>query len=109
MALVNCPECGKSNVSDTAVSCPECGFAIKEYFDKVKAEEQRISNEKTMKRIKEKEEQRKKRHSRKEAKRDYFPIGNADRKILKRNKEFSYWLNYHLTPYHYVLVLEQSR
>lgn len=27
MALVICPECGKSNVSDTAVSCPECGFA----------------------------------------------------------------------------------
>lgn len=49
MALVNCPECGKSNVSDTAVSCPECRFAIKEYFDKVKTEEQRISNEKTMK------------------------------------------------------------
>lgn len=46
MALVNCPECGKSNVSDTAVSCPECGFAIKAYFDKIKFDEIRLEAEK---------------------------------------------------------------
>ena len=32
MALVNCPECRRENVSDTAESCPDCGFNIKEYF-----------------------------------------------------------------------------
>ena len=43
MALVSCPECGKLNVSDTAISCPECGFAVKDYFDKIKKEEKRIN------------------------------------------------------------------
>lgn len=46
MALVICPECGKTNVSDTAVSCPECGFAIKAHFDKIKLEEIRLKTEK---------------------------------------------------------------
>ncbi len=32
MALMNCPECGKENVSTTASACPNCGFAIKEYI-----------------------------------------------------------------------------
>lgn len=36
MALVKCPECGKENVSDTAVTCPDCGFAVKEHYDKIK-------------------------------------------------------------------------
>lgn len=39
MALVNCPECGRPKVSDSAVSCPDCGYAIKEHFDKNRAEE----------------------------------------------------------------------
>lgn len=39
MALVNCPECGKENVSDSAVSCPDCGYAIKSYYDKLKQNE----------------------------------------------------------------------
>lgn len=51
MALVNCPECGKSNVSDTADQCPECGYGIREYFEREKrkayyAEQQRILQEK---------------------------------------------------------------
>lgn len=33
MALINCPECGKEMVSDSAESCPSCGFKIKKYFD----------------------------------------------------------------------------
>jgi Uncharacterized protein conserved in archaea len=40
MALINCPECGRINVSDTAEICPDCGFGIKSYFEKIKAEEQ---------------------------------------------------------------------
>lgn len=46
MALIKCPECGKENVSDSAVSCPECGFSIKEHFDKTKLEELRIKEQK---------------------------------------------------------------
>lgn len=39
MALVNCPECGKMNVSDTAENCPECGYAIKKHFEREKERE----------------------------------------------------------------------
>lgn len=28
MALINCPECGRENVSDKAIACPTCGFPI---------------------------------------------------------------------------------
>lgn len=40
-ALVKCPACGRDRVSDSAIACPECGFAIKQYFDKIKLEEKR--------------------------------------------------------------------
>ena len=33
MALINCPECGRQNISDTAIACPQCGFAIREYTE----------------------------------------------------------------------------
>lgn len=45
MALIKCPECGKDNVSDSAISCPECGYAIKEHFDKIRLEEERKEQE----------------------------------------------------------------
>lgn len=35
MALVQCPECGRDNVSDTAIACPECGFNVKQYVEEV--------------------------------------------------------------------------
>lgn len=35
MALINCPECGKEKVSNSAPTCPECGFAIDSYFKKI--------------------------------------------------------------------------
>lgn len=55
MSLIKCPECGKENVSDSAVSCPECGYAIKEHFDKIRLEEQRIAEENALKERKEAE------------------------------------------------------
>lgn len=36
MALINCPECGRKNVSDSADACPDCGYGIKEHFNKIK-------------------------------------------------------------------------
>ncbi|MEA4929359.1 MAG: zinc ribbon domain-containing protein [Candidatus Limiplasma sp.] len=38
MALIKCPECGKENVSDSAVSCPSCGFCIAEHFKHIENE-----------------------------------------------------------------------
>lgn len=56
MALVTCPECGKENVSDSAVSCPECGYTIKNHFDELRLEEQRIATEKAIQEKQEAEE-----------------------------------------------------
>ena len=33
MALIECPECGRENVSSTAKSCPGCGYNVKEYYE----------------------------------------------------------------------------
>lgn len=38
MALIKCPECGRNNVSDSAVSYPNCGFNIREYFEKLQTD-----------------------------------------------------------------------
>ena len=40
MSLINCPECGRENVSDSAVACPGCGFGIKQYIDEKKYHEE---------------------------------------------------------------------
>lgn len=37
--LINCPECGKENVSDTTTSCPYCGFNVAQHIQKKRAEE----------------------------------------------------------------------
>lgn len=34
MALIKCPECGKENVSDSAVMCPNCGYSLKKAKNK---------------------------------------------------------------------------
>ncbi len=39
MALINCPECGKE-VSDTANVCIHCGYGIKDYFIRIKQQEE---------------------------------------------------------------------
>lgn len=39
MALIECPECGRENVSDSAEVCPNCGYAIKAHFDRIAEEE----------------------------------------------------------------------
>lgn len=39
MALINCPECGRENVSDSAEMCPKCGYGIRAHFDRIKQEE----------------------------------------------------------------------
>lgn len=48
MSLIKCPECGKENVSDSAVSCPECGFAIKSYYAKKTTQEQEEQQKKQL-------------------------------------------------------------
>jgi len=27
--LIECPECGKKNISDQAIACPKCGYPLK--------------------------------------------------------------------------------
>lgn len=41
MALIQCPECGRKNVSDSAEMCPDCGYGIKAHFEKIRQEEER--------------------------------------------------------------------
>ena len=40
MALIQCPECGKQNVSSAAHSCPDCGFPLREHFLSVAVEKE---------------------------------------------------------------------
>lgn len=42
MALIKCPECGRDNVSNTAESCPNCGYSIKNHFERLEQEKQKI-------------------------------------------------------------------
>ena len=44
MALITCPYCGKTNVSDSAITCPNCRFEIKEWSEKIR-EKEKIENE----------------------------------------------------------------
>lgn len=45
MSLVNCPECGRENVSDSAIACPICGYNVKEHYDNLKKQEEHKSQE----------------------------------------------------------------
>ena len=46
MALITCPECGRKNVSDSAVACPDCGFGIREYYTHIQEQQQKEGKEK---------------------------------------------------------------
>ena len=39
MSLINCPECGRENVSESAESCPSCGYGIKAHFEQLQNKE----------------------------------------------------------------------
>lgn len=58
MALITCPECGKENVSSSAVACPNCGFEIKEYTQKMEAESRAKANLEIKKQAEEEAHQR---------------------------------------------------
>ncbi|MFT4004893.1 MAG: zinc ribbon domain-containing protein [Lacrimispora sp.] len=60
MALINCPECGRKGVSDTAEFCPGCGYNVKAHFDEItqeKLKEEQVQKEEEKK--KQAEEDRK--------------------------------------------------
>ena len=42
MALISCPNCGRSNVSDSAEKCPECGYNIKAHLEEIKKKQENI-------------------------------------------------------------------
>lgn len=59
MALTKCPECGKENISDSAISCPSCGYGIKLHFENIKIEEQKQLEIRKQNQVLEQEKQRK--------------------------------------------------
>lgn len=43
MALINCPECGRSGVSESSIACPGCGYNIQAHFiRKAQAQEREV-------------------------------------------------------------------
>lgn len=70
MALINCPECGKEGVSDSAISCPNCGFPIANHI-----------NEQNNSSIEEKVEQEKQKEAENET--SLNPIGLVKKKHRK--------------------------
>lgn len=40
MALINCPECGREKISDSATACPGCGFNIEKWVQECRIKEQ---------------------------------------------------------------------
>ena len=53
MSLINCPNCGRPNVSDSAENCPECNYNIKAHFEEIKRKQKEFEEQKII------EEQRK--------------------------------------------------
>ena len=59
MALIQCPECERNNVSDSAETCPDCGYGIKKHFEKIAKEQETKRIEEEKERLKVVEEQKK--------------------------------------------------
>lgn len=84
MALIKCPECGKENVSDSAVSCPECGYAIKAHFERIHLEEQKAVEEKA---LLAKQEAEKQHHKETEKERQQEAVETLEKQIHKSSSE----------------------
>lgn len=48
MSLINCPECGRENISDKAEICPNCGFGIKAHFDTIQTQKAKEAEKKEL-------------------------------------------------------------
>ena len=66
MALINCPECGRENVSDTAESCPICGYGINAHFERIR--KQQIAQEQQKRNIEIREREKRLRQAEEEQK-----------------------------------------
>lgn len=49
MALITCPECGKENVSDSAIACPNCGFPIAKHINHINGNNTKIEEQEKFK------------------------------------------------------------
>lgn len=79
MALVNCPECGREKVSDSAEMCPDCGYSIKMHFEKIRFEEE----EKVRKQKQEQERKEKARKAEEERKRAELDAKKREEERIK--------------------------
>lgn len=51
MALMNCPECGRKNISEDKESCPFCGFNIMKYNKQAEKEQKKSVKKGLIKKI----------------------------------------------------------
>ena len=84
MALVNCPECGRENVSDSAEQCPSCGFGVKKFFEKIELEKERIKKEKALQE-KQKSEERKRLEDKKKIQKE--TVSSLEEQIKECSKD----------------------
>jgi len=79
MALINCPECGRENVSNNAKSCPNCGYSLIKYAKQIeKAEKQKQAYEKKQRKkedkVRKKEDKRRNKEEKKKNKKSRVGI-----------------------------------
>lgn len=86
MALINCPECGRSNVSNTAIACPGCGFSIKSHFDMLNIDPEQIKKDKLKEQV-ERDRVEKIRIEKEKAERERLELEKRDASEAKEEKE----------------------